>query len=305
MKLIITGGTGFIGTPLCQALAEEGHDLVLLTRAPSRTVAAAGPRVRLVGWQPGSVGEWATHVDGADGVINLAGESIAGRRWTASQKARLCDSRLQATASVVTAIGRATRKPAVLVSASAVGYYGPHGDEPLDEESASGTDFLAGLCRQWEETAHRAEQFGARVVLLRIGIVLAPGGGALAKMLPPFRLGIGGPIGDGRQWCSWVHRDDVIGLIRHALITHALRGPVNATAPEPVTMRQFAEALGRAVHRPSWLPVPAAALRVLLGEMAEVLLTGQRVLPVAARRSAYAFRHETLEYALAAALSSR
>lgn len=303
MKLVLAGGTGFIGTPLRQTLVGDGHEVILLTRYPSRVAVAAGQQLRAVAWRPGIAGEWTAHLDGVDGIINLAGEPIANKRWTAQQKARIRDSRISATASLVDAIGRLTRKPATLINASAVGYYGPRGDESLDESAVSGQGFLADVCRQWEATARRAESLGVRVVCLRIGVVLANDGGALAKMLPPFRLGLGGPVGSGRQWFSWIHRDDVIGLIRFALTHETLRGPVNATAPEPVTMRQFATALGRALHRPSGLPAPAFALRLVLGEMSEMLLTGQRVVPVVAQRSGYAFGYPSLDRALAAALS--
>ena len=303
MRIAVTGGTGFIGRPLCEALLRDGHELLLLTRSPSRTIASDGARLRTVAWQPGVAGAWTEQLDGVDGIINLAGEPIAGKRWTVAQKTRIRDSRVNTTTALVDAMARLARKPSVLVNASAVGYYGPHGDESLDESAPTGAGFLAETCQAWESSALRAESLGVRVVRLRIGVVLERGGGALAKMLPPFRLGLGGPLGSGRQWMSWVHRDDVVGLIRWALANGQVYGALNATAPQPVTMRDFTDALGRVLHRPSWLPVPAFALRLLLGEMSEMLLTGQRVVPSAARRLGYAFAHPSLDAALARCLN--
>jgi len=295
MKLLVTGGTGFIGGALCGVLEEAGHELILL----SRTVRPqTGGRRRVIVWQPPAPGPWERELDGTDGVVHLAGESIVAKRWTPSQKQRLAESRVKSTRAIVEAIGRAARRPAVLVNASAVGYYGPHGDESLDEDAPPGSDFLAQLCQQWENAARDAEGLGVRVVRLRIGIVLARDGGALAKMLPAFRLGLGGPVGTGRQWMSWIHRDDVVGLIRLALEDARVRGAVNVTAPTPVTMREFTATLGRVLRRPAILPVPGPALTLLLGEMAGLLLTGQRVMPAKARALGYAFRYATLEAAL-------
>ena len=299
MRLAITGGTGFIGKPLCEALLRDGHELLLLTRSSSHTSSLAGARVRLVEWQSEAGGAWADQLNGIDGIVNLAGEPIAGRRWTPAQKARIRDSRVHATTALVDAMQRLPRAPSVLINASAVGYYGPHGDEVLDESAPAGEGFLAEVCHAWELAARRAESLGVRVVRLRFGIVLADDGGALAKMQPPFQYFLGGPLGSGRQWLSWIHREDVIGLIRWALTRSQAAGAINATAPEPATMRDFADALGRAMHRPSWLPAPAFALRILLGEMSEMLLTGQRVAPAAAQRLGYTFAHPSLDGALA------
>ena len=303
MKLAVTGGTGLIGRPLCEALLRDGHEVLLLTRAPSRALAASAERLRVVPWQPGIDSGWAAMLDGVDGILNLAGESIAERRWTAMQKRRILRSRLDVTTALVDAMPRMRHRPAVLISASAVGYYGPHGDETLDESAAPGAGFLAEVCRQWEAAAARAETLGVRVVRLRLGLVLAVDGGALARMAPPFRLGLGGPLGSGRQWMSWIHRDDVIGLIRRALAEPALAGAVNATAPSPVTMRDFARTLGCVLHRPAVLPVPAFALRLLVGEMSELLLTGQRVVPSAAQRAGHVFTYPSLEPALRSCLA--
>ena len=297
MRLVVTGGTGFIGSALCRVLEETGHELVILSRT---TRPQPGGRRRLVVWQPPASGPWERELDGADGVIHLAGESVVGKRWTPAQKQRLAESRVKSTRAIVAAITRAARKPAVLLNASAIGYYGPHGDESLDEDALPGSDFLAQVCQQWEDAARDAEPLGVRVVRLRIGIVLDCDGGALAKMLPAFRLGLGGPVGTGRQWMSWIHRDDVVGLIRWALEDARVNGAMNAAAPNPVTMRQFASTLGRVLRRPAVLPVPGAMLRLLLGEMAQLLLTGQRVMPAKAQALGYGFRYPTLEEALSA-----
>jgi len=297
MKLLITGGTGFIGTALCRVLARQGHELSLLTRRAH--AAPPVPGARLVAWEGAG---WQQLTGEVDGIVNLAGEPLAGRRWTAAQKQRIRDSRAKTTRALVDAIAAQPRRPGVLVSGSATGYYGPRGDERLCEDDPGGAGFLADTCRAWEGEAQRAESLGVRVVRLRIGVVLGPDGGALVKMVPPFRAFLGGPLGSGRQWMSWVHRDDVIGLIVSALSSPQIRGAVNATAPAPVTMREFCAALGRALHRPSWVLVPAPVLRALLGEMAEVLLTGQRVLPAAAQRFGYRFVAPELLPAIASCL---
>jgi hypothetical protein len=291
VRVLITGGTGFVGAPLCRALEAAGHAVTVVSREPSRV---AG---RAIGW-----GELARAVGGSEALVNLAGEPIAARRWTAAQKARIRESRVGATRALVDAVASADRRPALLVSASAVGYYGSRGDEPLDEQAAPGTDFLATVCRAWEAEAARAERLGLRVVRLRLGVVLAGDGGALARMLPPFRAFAGGRIGSGRQWMSWIHRDDVKRLVLAALADERWQGPVNATAPTPVRNADFARALGRVLRRPAWLPVPGLALRLALGEMADMLLGGQRVLPVAAERLGYDWRHPEVAGALAASV---
>jgi hypothetical protein len=239
-------------------------------------------------------------VRAADAIVNLAGEPIADGRWTPLRKERIRESRVSATRTLVDAVVESSSRPSVLVSASAVGFYGSRGDEPLDETSEPGTGFLAGVCQAWEQEAMRAEPLGLRVVRLRIGVVLANDGGALGRMLPLFRVFLGGPLGSGRQWMSWIHRDDVVGLVLAALGSTRLRGAVNATAPQPVTNREFAEALGRALGRPALLRAPALALRLGLGEMADMLLTGQRVFPAAAERGGYRWRFAELGRALRA-----
>ncbi len=298
MKVLVAGGTGFIGAPLCRALASRGHEVRVVTRRP----APAASGIAHVSWDNEA---WRRFLGETDAVINLAGEPIAGARWSAAHKHALRESRLSTTRRLVDAIGEQSHRPAALINASAIGYYGPRGDEPLGEETAPGGDFLARICAEWEREAVRAERLGVRVARLRIGMVLGPDGGALAKLAVPFKLWVGGHPGSGRQWVSWVHRDDVIGLIMRAIEQPALSGPVNATAPEPVTMAEFCRALGRALGRPSWAPVPALALRVIIGEMADVLVTGQRVMPSAAQRAGFAFTFPRLPDALAACVGRR
>jgi uncharacterized protein (TIGR01777 family) len=287
MRVLVTGGTGLVGRPACDALRAAGHAVTVVSREPGRVPA------RAIGWDAlrGAMPE-------TDAIVNLAGDPIAAGRWTQERKAAIRRSRVEGTRALVAAIAAAEPRPKVLVSASAVGYYGDRGSEPLDEAARPGSDFLARVCVEWEAEARRAEAFGVRVVLLRIGVVLAPDGGALAAMLLPFRAGLGGPVGGGKQWMSWVHRDDVVGLIRDAVGTEAYAGPVNATSPNPVTNRDFARALGRALHRPAFLPVPALGLRLLMGEMATLLVSGQRVLPAVAQRVGYAWRQPELPAAL-------
>jgi uncharacterized protein (TIGR01777 family) len=303
MRIVIAGGTGFIGAALTDRLVRQGHSLVLLTRSAER--ARAG--VSAVVWRPGAPGNWdagvGAAITGADAIINLAGESIAGKRWSETQKQRLRSSRLDTTRALVAAIAAARDTPKLLLNASAVGYYGPRGDETVTEETGSGSDFLARLCREWENEALGAEAYGVRVVRLRTGIVLGNGGGALAKMVPPFKFFLGGPLGSGRQWIPWIHLADEVGLIEFLLAANA-GGAVNATAPEPVRMKEFCAMLGNVLRRPCWAPVPAFALRTALGEMAEMLLSGQRAVPAEAEKIGYRFRYRTLRPALKNILST-
>jgi len=287
----VTGGTGFIGAALCQALEGAGHGVTIVSRHPTRAHGAA------IGWEavPAAVRE-------AGALVNLAGEPVAARRWSAAEKRRIQESRVDATRRLIGAVAAAARRPAVLVSGSAVGWYGPRGDEPVDETSSAGTGFLAEVAEAWEREALAAEALGLRVVRLRIGVVLGPDGGALARMVPAFRSFLGGPLGSGRQWMSWIHRDDVVALVLDALAREAYRGAVNATAPEPVTNAEFAATLGRVLARPARLRTPAVVLRLALGEMSEMLLTGQRVLPAVATRLGYRWRHPELEGALRASV---
>jgi len=298
MKIIIAGGTGFLGRPLAEALVHDGHSLVLLTRGQP----SADASIRRVSWRPdGSAGAWAAEIDGATAVINLSGESIAGRRWSEAHKARVLDSRLLATNSLVESIRRASAPPTALVNGSAVGYYGPLDDRIATEDTPPGHDFLATVCVKWEEAAMRAASSQTRVVCIRTGLVLERDGGALPQMLPPFWFGAGGPVGSGRQYWPWIHRRDWIDLVRFAVATPACTGPMNATAPHPVTNKEFAKALGRAMRRPAFMPAPAFALKLLLGEMADaLLLSGQRAVPAKAQRLGYKFKYENLNDALAA-----
>jgi uncharacterized protein (TIGR01777 family) len=298
MKLVIAGASGFIGSVLCPRLLAKGHTLTLLTRSAPRD-GSSGTK-RWLHWRPGMSGDWESALEGADGVINLAGEPIAAKRWTPKQKHRLRLSRIDTTVGLVRAIAKAKQKPKFLLNASAVGYYGPCGDETIGEDAEPGTDFLALLCREWENEAKKVERFGVRVLILRTGIVLGPGGGALAKMVPPFKFFVGGPLGSGRQWMPWIHVDDEADLILHLIGDAQARGPFNATAPNPVTMKDFCQTLGQVLGRPSWAAVPAFALRLILGEMSEMLLTGQRVVPEAALKSGYKFRYPDLQRALQA-----
>lgn len=296
MKIVIAGGTGFLGQPLAAALAAAGHTPVLLSRRLDRPSA-----FRTVAWTPdGSTGPWAADINGAGAVVNLAGESIAARRWTDKQKHRILDSRVRATASLVAAISTANEPPPTFVSGSAVGYYGPLDDREVTEDSPAGRDFLAQVCVRWETEAMKATSARTRVVCIRTGIVLARDGGALPRMLLPFWVGAGGPVGSGRQYWPWIHRQDWIDLVRFAIDSPAVNGALNATGPQPLPNREFARALGRAMHRPAVLPTPGFALKLMLGEMADgLLLAGQRALPAKATRLGYRFHHETLDQALA------
>jgi uncharacterized protein (TIGR01777 family) len=298
MRVVIAGGTGFLGRPLTQSFEREGHEVTVLTRGNASS--GSPPGARLIRWNPdGTTGRWADAIDGADVVVNLAGESIGGKRWTTAQKARIRESRVAATRSLAGAIREAASPPATFVSGSAVGYYGPRGAEPVTEEDRAGGDFLAQVCIAWEEEAMRASSARTRVVCVRTGIVLDRQGGALPRMLPPFRLGAGGPIGSGQQYWPWIHKADWIDMVRFAAATAGVSGPMNATAPNPETNADFARTLGRALNRPAFLPTPGFALRLLLGEMADgLLLAGQRALPAKAVKNGFSFRHPELAGAL-------
>jgi len=298
MRVGVVGATGFVGKALVAALTERGDAVVAFSRDPAKA------RRALPGVADARSLEAITAegVEDLDAVVNLAGESIGAKRWDAEYKAAILESRVRTTRRVVDAIGAAGRRPKVLVNASAVGFYGPRGDEEVTEATPSGDDFLSGVCREWEREAERVSSFGAREVRLRLGVVLGDGGGSLEKMLLPFKMFVGGPVGDGRQWFSWVHLADVVGAIVWALDHPTLHGPVNVTAPEPVRFRDFAEALGRRLRRPSWLPVPAFALRLAMGQMAEVVVTGQRAVPAALIADGYSFKYSRIDDALAAVI---
>jgi uncharacterized protein len=290
-KIVVAGGTGLLGTALVSALRSESHAVVVLTRHPKRD--------QDVRWSPGGRDEsWRSVLDGTDAVINLAGVSIAGGRWTTARKAAILDSRIAATGALVRAIAAARQPPRVFISSSAVGFYGVRGAEPLTESNAAGSDFLGQVGRLWEAAASGASRH-ARVVLVRSGVVLAREGGALPQLALPFKLFAGGPAGSGRQFLSWIHLQDWVEMVKWALAEQAVVGPLNATAPNPVTNEEFARTLGRVLHRPSWFRAPASALRFAVGEMADALiLGGQRVLPEVARQRGFVFRYPTLESAL-------
>ncbi len=298
MNITLAGATGFIGTALVRRLRERGDAVTVLTRRPEAELPAVFSGVRMVQWDGEHQGEWCAALTGSDAVINLSGESIAGRRWTAERKKRIVDSRIGPTRTLVEALRRMSAPPKVLLNASAIGYYGGVGEGPVSEEANAGTGFLAETCSRWESEALAAGQFGVRVVLPRIGILLGRGGGALPKMLLPFRLFIGGPLGSGRQWFPWVHLDDVTGVVLFALDTPGLSGPVNVVAPEAVTMGEFSRALGSVLRRPSWLPVPEAVLRIILGEMAGLVLEGRQIVPAALQKLEYSFVYPRLSKAL-------
>jgi len=297
MRILVTGGTGFIGRALIPRLRADGHTIVAWVRSEARARAALEGDVELV---PASRPEaLAGAVARADAVVNLAGEPVVGKRWTAERRRALEESRIGVTRDLVGAIAAASPRPRVLVSGSAVGWYGDRGDERLTESSSPGDDFLARLCRSWEEAARAAEASGVRVATLRTGVVLGPGGGALAPMLPPFRLGVGGPVGSGRQYFPWIHRQDLVAAIAAMIVDARYRGPVNGVGPQEATSRMFAAALGRALHRPAVLPMPAFALRLIFGEAASVLLASQRAEPRVLLANGFTFAFPDLDRALA------
>jgi len=305
MKILMTGSTGLIGTALVTALAGDGQTVCRLIRAES-AMAGQAPFAEILGkvegfdvaWNPATEELGGAGV-GADAVVNLAGASVAGGRWTKERKELLRTSRIETTRALVGALAKMNVRPRVLVSASAIGIYGDRGDEVLTEESKPGTDFLTGLAREWEAEALKAEALGIRVVLARFGIILAQHGGALAKMLPPFKLGVGGKLGSGQQWMSWITLEDVVGIIRLAIENGTIRGAMNVVAPQAVQNTEFTKVLAKTLHRPALFPAPTFALRLALGEMADaLLLSSQRVKPQALEKLGYRFLHPELSAAL-------
>ncbi len=296
MNVAITGANGFIGSALAKSLMERDHEVTGLVRNPAQVSKTVPSRVRLVKWNPED-SEFRKAIAAADVVVHLAGASIGGERWNAEYKRLLHSSRIGTTRTVVDAMRRSGRNDQALLSGSAVGYYGDCGDRSITESDGPGAGFLPELCVDWEAEANVASEFGARVVTLRTGIVLGESG-ALTQMLPPFRLGVGGPLGSGRQWMSWIHLADAAAMMEWAAGQRDVEGPLNVTAPNPVTMKAFAAALGRALHRPALIPTPAFALRLLVGEFADALLTGQKVIPQAARDRGFSWRFPFLDAAL-------
>jgi uncharacterized protein (TIGR01777 family) len=290
---------------LCRFLSQQGHRVTVLTRTGGAASELFGTVFATVDWNGRGPSAWEEMLEGADAVINLAGAPIADARWTQARKRLLTESRVQVTRRLVDAISRRSVKPGVLINGSGIGYYGPTDDRTLTEAAAPGAGFLAELSVAWEEEARRASEFGTRVVLLRTGMVLGNDGGALPKMLLPFRLYVGGPIMPGTQWVSWIHRNDHIGLIEWALTTPAVSGPLNAVAPASETMQAFCATVGRVLHRPCWLPVPETVVSLALGELGTVMTTGQRVRPEKALAGGYVFQYPALEPALRAILETR
>ncbi len=296
MRVVITGGSGLIGRALTVDLAAAGREVVVLSRRPDK-VAGLPAGARAESWDAASAEGWAHLVDGAEAVVHLAGESIGEGRWTAAKKRRIEDSRVRSSRAVAAAIEAAGRKPRVLLQGSAVGYYGPR-DEEATEDTPPGDDFLARVAVAWEGATAAVEGMGVRRAVLRTGVVLATDGGALPKMLLPFRLFAGGPVGSGRQWLPWIHLADEVAAIRFLLEDEGARGPFNLTAPQPLTNREFSRVLGRVLKRPSFLPAPAFALRLALGEMADLVLKGQRAVPKRLGELGFTFRFPDAESAL-------
>ncbi len=298
MRVVVSGPTGFIGRALVGELLRRGDEVLALSRRPKLVRRRFGDAVKAVPWTPEYAPEWGELLESYDGVVNLAGEPIIGRRWNEAQKERILKSRIDSTAGIIKAIRRADHRPDVFVNASAIGYYGNRGDEKLDENSPPGEGFLAEVSLAAEEEAEDDDTENVRTVRVRIGVVLGPGGGALAKLATPFTLFLGGPLGSGRQWVSWIHLDDLIGIILLALENPRAEGPLNGTAPNPVTNRQFARTLGKVLGRPSFVPVPALFLRLALGDVADLLLQGQRVAPTRVGELGYKFKYPHLDSAL-------
>lgn len=296
MRILIAGGTGFIGKAMVRHFAPQ-HSVWVLTRAPERAEPILPEGVRAIGWDGQALGDWARTIDEVDVVINLAGESIA-QRWTPEVKRRLWDSRVRPTELLAQAIMQATQPPRLLLQASGIGVYDQNPAVVADENGPYGTGFLAELGKAWEAAAQPVEARGVRVCYMRIGVVLGRGGGALERMLTPFKLGIGGPIGSGKQWLSWIHLRDVVEAAAFLIAREDLRGAFNFTAPNPVTMNEFARTLGRVLLRPAFLRAPAFALRLMLGEMADFLLEGSRVLPKRLLEAGFSFRFPTVDAAL-------
>lgn len=298
MKIVVAGGTGFVGRQVCRVLLDEGHSVSILTRHAGKHTASTAPQSRFLQWDGVTLGPWVQECEGADVVINLSGAPIADSRWTDKRKQVLIDSRVQPTQALLQAIPSWKHKPHTFISASGIGFYGARGEEELNESSTPGKGFLSDLSQVWESTAMEAEALGLRVIPIRFGMVLGPDGGALSKMTLPFHLFLGGPVLPGTQYVSWIHRNDLARLILFVITHPTLDGPVNGVAPEAVTMRDFCTTLGKTMNRPSWFPIPEFLLEIALGELATMLTTGQRVHPQKALKSGFSYSFPTLQEAL-------
>ncbi|MFS8803262.1 TIGR01777 family oxidoreductase [Synechococcus sp. R55.6] len=299
MRIVITGGSGFIGRRLVARLLEQGDQVLVLTRRleQARRILGESPNLKLLPYDPYQPQAWAAALEGYEGIVNLAGEPLASSRWTETKKKEIRRSRVETTQALVQALASLNQKPQVMISSSAVGYYGSHPEgDPLTETDPPAQDFLAEVCQAWEAAARPVEELGIRLAILRTGIVLGPDGGALGQMLAPFQFFIGGTIGSGKQWLSWIHREDWVSLV--CFLLEQGSGVFNATAPNPVQMEEFCRTLGQVLGRPSWLPVPELALELLLGEAAQVVLTGQKVIPQAALQMGFTFQYPQLKEAL-------
>jgi uncharacterized protein (TIGR01777 family) len=297
MKILITGGTGFIGRTLCHRLLDSGHELIVLSRRPEQVTRLCGEAVTAI-----SDLEDLSAEEAINAIINLSGEGIADRLWTKKRKQELLDSRINITNELITYVARARQKPSIMISGSAVGYYGSNGESETDETTDNPDDFAQQLCKQWEAAAEVVKQHGVRLCILRIGLVIGRDGGFVKRMLLPFKLGLGGRLGDGQQWMSWIHKEDLITIIETLLNAAELEGIFNATAPQPVTNAEFTACLAKNLHRPAIFPVPAFVLKMLLGEMSELLLDGQKILPDRLIEQEFSFQYKSLDSALKAIL---
>ena len=297
MRVIITGGAGLIGRALTKNLTADGYEVIILSRAPER-VNNLPPGVSAVAWDGRTAAGWGHLADGVEAIVNLAGENLSSGWWTAGRKRRIRSSRFEAGQAVVEAVEMVSNKPKVVLQVSAVGYYGPHGNEPLHEDAQPGSDFLSSVCVDWEAATAPVEALGVRRVVARLGVVFSLAGGALPRMLLPFKWFVGGPLGSGRQWLSWIHLADAVAALRYLLEHQTATGSFNVTAPAPLTNTDFSRAVGRVLRRPAFIPVPALALRLALGEMSTLVLTGQRVLPQRLQQLGFTFQFPTAEAAL-------
>lgn len=296
-RVVIAGGSGFIGSHLVKRLAANGYNVHILTRSAAGR--RSGEQITVVEWDGKNQGEWSATLEGAYAVINLSGASIGAKRWTAARKMEIIRSRVDSTMALVEGMRGSGKRPSVMINSSGIGYYGDSGDALMDETGPGGTDFLAETVKEWESAAAEASSAGVRHVALRTGLVLGKQAVALKRMMFPFQLFVGGPIGSGKQWISWVHLDDVVDGMLFAAKTESVSGPVNLCSPEPVRMKQFCDELGKALRRPSWIPVPSLALRLMLGEMSDIILTGQRAVPRKLEDAGYRFQFGTIRSAFA------